>query len=144
MKNLLESQQIPTINDMSKYIHNPLFEIFIKYMKDEYQIKLSFEFSRCSWRPGWNIKMKKSGKNLCTVYPAEGFFVVMIVIGKNEKERFEEQFETFTPYLKDLYMHTKEGMGQRWLEIVFEDEYIFDDIKKCLSIKCNSNKKYKS
>nr|WP_049945484.1 DUF3788 family protein [Candidatus Stoquefichus massiliensis] len=65
MKNLLESQQIPTINDMSKYIHNPLFEIFIKYMKDEYQIKLSFEFSRCSWRPGWNIKMKRSGKNYC-------------------------------------------------------------------------------
>nr|WP_187117089.1 DUF3788 family protein [Candidatus Stoquefichus massiliensis] len=64
----------------------------------------------------------------------------MIVIGKNEKERFEEQFETFTPYLEDLYMHTKEGIGQHWLEIVFEDEYIFADIKKCLSIKCNSKK----
>ena len=57
MKNLLESQQIPTINDMSKYIHNPLFEIFIKYMKDEYQIKLSCLSGRrflccndCDWK----------------------------------------------------------------------------------------------
>lgn len=127
-------QQIPSIGDVGDYIRNPLWEKFYTYIIDEYKVKPTFEYSRCSI-PGWNIKFKKSGKNLCTVYPYEGYFTVLVVIGKNEKSRFEKEFSTFTPYLQDLYRTTKEGMGQRWLLIVFEDDYIFSDIKKCIAIR---------
>ena len=50
-------------------------------------MKPNLEFSKCSWEPGWNVKFKKSGKTLCTVYPRENYFTVIVVIGKKEKEK---------------------------------------------------------
>lgn len=47
------------------------------------------EYSSCSWISGWNIKFKKAGKTLCTVYPQEGYVTVMTVVGRKEKEAVE-------------------------------------------------------
>lgn len=130
----LDCSSIPDVNDFDQYIRNPLWEKFYLYMEKEYNIKPKFEYSGCSI-PGWNAKFKKSGKNLCTVYPNENFFMVLIVVGKNEKEQVEEELTSFTEYVQDVYHNTKEGIGQRWLEIVFEDEYLFQDIKRLIAIR---------
>ena len=130
----LNRGQTPDIKDITEYIKNPTWDVFYTYIINEYNIIPVFEYSRCSI-PGWNVKFKKGGKSLCTVYPYEGFFTVLIVIGKNEKPRFEEAFAAFTPYLQDLYNTAKEGNGQRWLLIDIEDEAIFQDVKKCIAIR---------
>nr|WP_305115698.1 DUF3788 family protein [uncultured Acetatifactor sp.] len=33
--------------------------------------------------------MKKAGRTLCTIYPREGYFTVMVVIGTREKDAAE-------------------------------------------------------
>ena len=49
------------------------------------QIRKNFQTgSACSWEQGWNVKFKKAGKTLCTLYPRELFFTVMVVVGKRE------------------------------------------------------------
>lgn len=131
----LDCSKIPVVNDFDNYIRNPLWQKFYSYMDEEYNIKPKFEYSGCSMLPGWNAKFKKSGKNLCTVYPDENFFIVLIVIGKNEKEQVEGELASFTEYIQDLYRSTSEGMGQRWLKIIFEDEHIFKDIKRLIAIR---------
>lgn len=59
-----DSQSMPTQQDMSPYIHNPLWNLFYQYMIDQYHITPKYEFSKCSWEYGWNIKMKKRSKNI--------------------------------------------------------------------------------
>lgn len=130
----MDYQAVPEIGDFDQYIRNSLWQQFHAYMKDTYGILPKFEYSRCSL-PGWNAKFKKSGKNLCTVYPEETAFMVMIVIGKNEKARVEKELASFTEYIQAVYHDTKEGMGQRWLKIICEDEEIFDDIKRLIAIR---------
>lgn len=93
MWNKFDKQQVPSIEDIGDYIRNPLWQTFYAYIVDEYKVKPSFEYSRCSI-PGWNVKFKKNGRNLCTVYPYEGYFTVLIVIGKNEKGKFEKELVT--------------------------------------------------
>ena len=85
-----DSQSMPTQQDISQYIHNPLWDLFYQYMIDQYLITPKYGFSKCSWEYGWNIKMKKSQKTLCTIYPRENYFTVMVVIGKKEKDSFEQ------------------------------------------------------
>ncbi len=41
------------------------------------------EYSKCSLKPGWNVKYKKSGKALCALYPMEDYFIDAGEIGKN-------------------------------------------------------------
>ncbi len=142
MFDIIDGFQTPTLYDVSNYVHNPSWDKFCDYMINEYEIKPIFEYSKCSWAPGWNVKFKKSGKTLCTLYPKEGFFTVLVVIGENEKERFEELLPTLTTDLQDLYHNTKEGMGQRWLMIDLEDEdKRVEDVKNMIAIRRNTGRR---
>lgn len=81
----------PTLEEMGQYIRNSVFLEFCSEIKRLYQCKEKIEFSSCSWEKGWNLKLKKGGKTLCTVYPREHYFTVMIVVGRNE-QKFVERF----------------------------------------------------
>ena len=56
----------------------------------EYKCNEKIEYSMCSLEKGWNVKFKKSGKSLCTIYPREGYFTILIVVGRKEKTLIEE------------------------------------------------------
>ena len=74
---------IPALEEMVEYINNPVFLLFCNDVKTKYNCKEQIEFSSCSWEYGWNVKFKKSGKTLCTIYPRENYFTVLVVVGKN-------------------------------------------------------------
>ena len=76
---------IPTEYEIEEYINNDLWKSFCDYMKETYNTVPKFEFSRCNWEYSWNIKFRKGSKSLCTIYPRENYFTILIVIGKNEK-----------------------------------------------------------
>ena len=85
---------------------------------------------------GWNIKFKKSGKSLCTIYPRESYFTVMVVVGRKEKAFVEAILEECTPQLREIYHQTKEGNGQRWLMLDLEDcEAMYQDILRLIAIR---------
>ena len=69
------------------------------------------------------------------MYPFEGFLWVLVVIGKHEKDRFDEELPQMSEYLQNLAMDTPEGMGQKWLQIELEDEDRLEDVKRCIAIK---------
>ena len=81
---------VPTEDMMKKYINNDLWEDFCQYMKNTYNVIPKFEFSKCSLEYGWNVKFKKGSRSLCTVYPRENYFTVLVVNSKNEKECFKK------------------------------------------------------
>ena len=84
MFNREDFSHIPTEYEMKEYINNDLWEDFCKYMKNKYNINPKFEFSKCSWEYGWNVKFKKASKSLCTIYPRENYFTMLVVIGKKK------------------------------------------------------------
>lgn len=129
---------VPEKSDISRYIKNPLWDSFLQYMAVEYKCSPSFEFSRCGMEYGWNIKFRKSGRALCTVYPRDGFFTVMTVVGRREKKRVELCLPSFCPEIQKIYSETAEGNGQRWLMIDLEDaDEKYGDVKTLLEIRCS-------
>lgn len=127
---------IPTEYEMSNYINNELWNKFCEFIKSNYNVNPRFEFSKCSLEYGWNVKFKKGNKTLCTVYPRENYFCVMIVIGKKEKEQFENMLYNFCIEIQEIYKTTKECNNQKWLMIDLEDEdRKYEDVKKMLNIR---------
>lgn len=126
----------PDINEISGYIRNSLFDDFYEEMINRYKVEPKIEFSKCSWESGWNIKFKKSGKTLCTVYPRESYFTVLVVIGVKEQKATEELLIELSPLIQQIYKETKEGMGQRWLMIDLEDkDNTFRDVLKLIEVR---------
>lgn len=115
---------------------NPLFSQFCAEVKDRYQCAERIEFSYCSMEKGWNVKFKKSGKALCTVYPRESYFTAIVVVGQKEKGLVEAALPSCAAALKELYARTREANGQRWLMIDLEDrDDLYRDVFRLMDIR---------
>lgn len=136
MIDLTDKSFCPSLEELGEYIRNPVFLQFCTQIKEKYSCKEKIEFSSCSWEKGWNIKFKKAGKNLCTIYPREGYFTVMVVVGTKEKDSVEAILPDCTAELQEIYSQTKEGNGQRWMMIDLEEEgSLFNDILRLIEIR---------
>ena len=64
----------------------------------------------------------------------------MIVIGKKEKEHFENMLPHFCIEIQEIYGDTREFNNQKWLMIDLEDEdKKYEDVKKILNIRASRN-----
>ena len=73
MIDIQDEGYFPSLEELCGYVRNPLFDRFCLEIKERFRCREKIEFSSCSWERGWNIKFKKSGKNLCTLYPRESY-----------------------------------------------------------------------
>ena len=125
----------PTYEQMSAYIQNPLWEDILSYLGTAYDTQPKQSFSGCSAQPGWNVKFLKGGKSLCTLYPMEGYFIALVVVGQKESNEAELMMPSCTPYIQDLYEHAGLLMGARWLMIRVTDEEIQSDLKRLIALR---------
>lgn len=133
---LTDRNDCPTLKEIGEFIRNPVFMRFCTEIKDTYRCNEKIEYSSCSWEKGWNVKFKKAGKTLCTIYPRECYFTVMIVVGRKEKEAVEEILPKCTPQLQEIYRQTADGNGQKWLMVDLEDqEDLYCDLLRLIQIR---------
>lgn len=136
MINIRDIKYAPKISEISEYIENPIFEKFYQYMIDEYKAIYRIEYSKDVWARGWNVKLKKSGKSLCVIYPKENYITVLVVVGNKEKKCVESLVSQFCEYVQDIYHNTREGNGQKWLMInVNSQDKVYQDVLKLIDIR---------
>lgn len=136
MIDLKDKQNRPDLEKIGDYVQNPVFMRFCNEVKELYKCVEQIEYSSCSLEKGWNVKFKSAGRALCTVYPRELYFTVMVVAGKKEKESAEAMLPECTPEFRDIYNNTREFNGQRWLMIDLEDENgVYRDVFRFLEIR---------
>jgi len=86
----------PTEDEIKDFVGTKIFPLFAdldNHLCESYKIKPKLAYSSCAmdnniWR-GWNIKYQKSGKSLCTIYPQQGYFLVLVP-GKPFEVRSED------------------------------------------------------
>ena len=102
---------------------------------ERYDCREAIEYSACGLEPGWNVKFKKSGKSLCTIYLRESYFTAMVV-GRRESASVEAILPDCSPRLREIYAQTREGGGQRWLMIDLEDrDEVYRDVLRLIEIR---------
>ena len=133
---LYTSSREPAMEDIRDFIGKaaPLFKELSTYLEETYNVPPKLSYSSCSAQPGWNVKYQKRGKSLCTLYPMDGYFIALLVIGSKEEAETEAAaaLGVFTDYVTELYMKTSFSCGGRWLMIEVTDRDILEDVK-CLT-----------
>lgn len=139
MMDLKDINYQPTIEEIKAYIGNEIFKQFLTYMNEEYKALCKIEYSKDVYFKGWNVKFRKAGKGLCVIYPKEGYFTVLVVIGSKEQDKFNDLYPALSKEMKEIYDNTKEGNNQRWLMIdINKKNELYDDVLKLIQIRRES------
>ncbi len=105
------------------------------HIQQAFGIKPQIVYSSCSAKPGWNVKYKKSGKALCTLYPEPESFTALVVTGAADMEKFALAQALFSDTLNSLYDRTQLFNNTKWLMIGVKNNTDLDDVKKLLDLK---------
>ena len=125
------------MSDIKEYITGEasvLWQEFITEVEEDFQTAPKVAFSVCAAKPGWNVKYKKSGKALCTLYPERNAFVALVVLGAKDMVMFEGICRDYTPYINKIYKEQQYD-GPKWLMIRICDRETADDVLKLIHLK---------
>lgn len=127
--------QMPDLEQVSAFVANPLWDAVCVHLESCYGVSPKVEHSICSGAPGWNVKYKKSGRALCTLYPAGRFFTCLVSVGSREAMEAELLLSACTEYVRELYWNTKPYNGGRWLMICVTSLEILEDVKELIALR---------
>lgn len=135
---LFEQSNLPTWDDIGKFVNNELWQELNSFLQTTYPVLPKLAYSKCSMQKGWNLKYRKSGKSLCTLYPMQGYFIVLVVIGEKEKTETELLLPLCSEYTKTLFENTAYGSGSKWLMMDVTEKPILEDVKNLIKIRAKS------
>ena len=89
----------------------------------------------------YEYKYRRGGKTLCTFYAKQDVANLLVILGKMEREKFEQQRGSFSERFLALYDSTKIYYDGKWLWIPIDEKLETEDILRLLKIKRRPNRK---
>lgn len=136
---LFNNEHEPSDHQIKEFVDTPLWEQLADYLQQTYNVKPKLFYSCCSmdkgfWK-GWNVKYKKGGKPLCTLYPKPGSFIALVNVGEKESAEADLLIPLCDDYTQDLYRQTKSGASGKSLAINVTNENILRDVKEWIALR---------
>jgi len=88
-----------------------------------------------------NLRFRRGGKTLITLCLREGCFIACVVLGKDEREKFDVQRERFSAEVCKAYDEAETYHDGKWLGFELYDASLVDDIIHMLLLKRKPNRK---
>jgi len=135
---ILDGSNMPTYDDIIDYINLSARELWKRiniFLQQRYEASPKIMYSKCSAKPGWNVKYQKSGKSLCTLYPEKDGFVALVVITLDLLPAIEALSKEFTEGVLNTIKGAKPFNGTLWLMLTVNDELALNDVKQLMLLK---------
>jgi len=135
---IMDGSYTPTYDEIFQYIDEPardLWQEINSFVQHKYNVSPKIAYSKCSAKPGWNIKYQKSGKSICTLYPEKEGFVSLVVILLSMVPIVEAMSDEFETQILETIKSAKPFNGTLWLMIQVKDSNMVDSLKRLLSLK---------
>ena len=88
-----------------------------------------------------DLRFRRGGKTLVTLAVREGYFNACVVLGRDERERFEASRDGFGEVACRVYDDATTYHDGKWLGFEVSDDAPTDDIMRLLAIKRKPNRK---
>lgn len=141
-KEIFPKDHEPTMEDIANYIGGDAkkrWESLMDYMYKSYKVKPKLTYSACTGKPGWNIKFRKNGQSLGTLYPEENAFSVFLVISYKLDPILNSLIPELSPGIAELCRNAGDYMKQgKWIMFQIKDDAGVEDYKKLISLKITS------
>lgn len=128
-------EKTPSMEEISAFIGNPCWERLLNTIEAEYGSKPSLHYSGCSMQRGWNLKFRKSGRSLCTLYPTPGWYYALVVLNDLALEHARAMHESFSPAVQTLLAQAQQMKNQAWLMAEIHDQKDMEDALALLHLR---------
>lgn len=135
---IFDQSHTPSSEEICAYILEPgrsLWQEFCSFIEQHYKVAPKVSYSGCSGKPGWNVKYKKSGKSLCTLYPERQGFVTLLVVKLDLLPVVDALQEELDTELLQLVKKATPFNGTLWLMVPVYRQAMLESVKELLLLK---------
>ena len=117
------------------------FEKLSAHIRFYYELDEDWQEGNPTHKHHSTLRFRRGGKTLITLGLREGYFLAAIVMGKDERAKFEEQRKDFGEAICREYDLAEVLHDGKWLGFEIHNEELIEDIIKLLPIKLKPNRK---
>lgn len=136
-----ETFQIPTPETLEALTGKELYDLWTslhQLIEQKYNMEQMWNHGGKKWT--YEYKYRRGGKTLCALYAKEQTIGFMVILGKDERTKFESMREMFSNAAQKIYDETTTFHDGKWLMFELNDTSLFNDIERLLSIKRKPNR----
>ena len=108
-------------------------------IEKSYEMELLWNRGGKAWT--YEYKYRKGGKTLCALYAKEKTLGFMVILGKDERAKFEIQRGQFSNEVQMIYDAATTFHDGKWIMFELKDTKLFNDMERLLLIKRKPNRK---
>ena len=136
-----ETFQIPTPETLEALTGKELYDLWTslhQLIEQKYNMEQMWNHGGKKWT--YEYKYRRGGKTLCALYAKEQTIGFMVILGKDERTKFESIREMFSNAAQKIYDETTTFHDGKWLMFELKDTSLFNDIERLLAIKRKPNR----
>ena len=135
------SSIIPSPEQMTSLLGASVYEVWAQLCT---RIDEQYDMDRL-WGPGgkawtYEYKYRRGGKTLCALYAREHCMGFMVILGKEERLKFEHDWEHYAEEVQRIYEGSRTYHDGKWMMFEPTDTSLFDDFMRLLRIKRKPNR----
>ncbi len=134
---MTDGSRSPDVHLLAQWLgakHYQYWRRIVDYIDRTYPNVFQPEWLFGGQKHGWSLRFKKS-KSFCTLIPGRERLVVLIVLGRAEREETERILPKLSPMIRKVYTEATTYHDGKWLAIVAGSERALSDIELLLAIK---------
>lgn len=133
---------IPSEEEMTALVGKSLYEVWNQLcalIDEKYDMDCLWDKGGKAWK--YEYKYRRGGKTLCALYARENCVGFMIILGKDERLKFEADRENYTKAVQKKYDEAKTYHDGKWIMFEPVDTSLFHDFINLLEMKRKPNRK---
>ncbi|MCI9057860.1 MAG: DUF3788 domain-containing protein [Oscillospiraceae bacterium] len=133
---------IPNTEQLTMLLGKPLYEIWNQLctlIDEKYEMERLWGTGGKAWT--YEYKYRRGGKTLCALYARENCVGFMVIFGKDERQKFEQDREDYAEEIQRVYDEAQTYHDGKWMMFEPVDTSLFDDLIRLLGIKRKPNRK---
>lgn len=133
---------IPNTEQLTMLLGKPLYEIWNQLctlIDEKYEMERLWGTGGKAWT--YEYKYRRGGKTLCALYARENCVGFMVIFGKDERQKFEQDRENYAEEIQRVYDEAQTYHDGKWMMFEPMDTTLFEDFMRLLGIKRKPNRK---
>ena len=133
---------IPDAEQITTLVGQPLYEIWdnlCSLIDEKYDMDHLWDKGGKAWT--YEYKYRRGGKTLCALYARENCVGFMVILGKDERLKFEQDRKNYAKEVQRIYDETRSYHDGKWMMFEPVDTSLFEDFIRLLCIKRKPNRK---
>ena len=133
---------LPGAEEMTALVGKPLYEVWNQLcalIEENYDMDRLWNQGGKAWT--YEYKYRRGGKTLCALYARENCIGFMVILGKEERLKFETERGSYSEEVQIVYDESPTYHDGKWMMFEPADTSLFEDFIRLLRIKRKPNRK---